>query len=142
MTGKALNMDPMLTAYITFSLNTTAYLAEIIRASIESIPEGQMEAAKALGMSYTQAMRRIIIPQTYRRLVAPVGNELIMLLKDTSLVSSIALSDLLRVTKTLSNSTGSWVYYIYAAAIYLFLTSLLQIFTDQLEKRLGVYERR
>lgn len=142
MTGSKLMMDPMITAYITFSLNTTAYLAEIIRAGIESIPEGQMEAAKALGMSYTQAMRHIIIPQTYKRLVAPVGNELIMLLKDTSLVSSIALSDLLRTTKTLANASGSWVYYIYAAAIYLLLTSILQVCTDQLEKKLGVYERR
>lgn len=141
-TGKTLNMDPMITSYITFTLNTTAYLAEIIRAAIESIPEGQMEAAKALGMTYRQAMQRIIIPQTYRRLVAPVGNELIMLLKDTSLVSTIALSDLLRTTKTLANSSGSWVWYIYAAAIYLFLTTIVQLLTDWLEKRLGVYERR
>lgn len=142
MTGSKLNMDPMITAYITFSLNTAAYLAEIIRASIESIPEGQMEAAKALGMTYGQAMRRIIIPQTYKRLVAPVGNELILLLKDTSLVSSIALADLLRTTKTLANATGSWSYYLYAAAIYLFMTTILQVFTDYLEKKLGVYERR
>lgn len=142
ITGTKLNMDPLITAYITYSLNTTAYLAEIIRAAIESIPEGQMEAAKALGMSYSQAMSRIIIPQTYRRLVAPVGNELIMLIKDTSLVSTIALSDLLRTTKTLANASGNWIYYVYAAAIYLFITSLLQFFTDYLEKRLGVYERR
>ncbi len=141
-TGQTLNMDPMVTSYITYTLNTTAYMAEIIRAAIESIPEGQMEAAKALGMTYGQAMRRIIIPQTYRRLVAPIGNELIILLKDTSLVSSIALSDLLRTTRTLANSSGSWLYYVYAAAIYLFMTTLLQLGTDQLEKRLGVYERR
>lgn len=141
-TGQTLNMDPMITSYITFTLNTTAYLAEIIRAAIESIPEGQMEAAKALGMTYRQAMTKIIIPQTYRRLVAPVGNELIMLLKDTSLVSTIALSDLLRTTKTLANASGSWVYYIYAAVIYLMLTTLVQVGTDWLEKRLGVYERR
>ncbi len=140
--GSQLNIDPMICAYVAFTLNTTAYLAEIIRAAIESIPQGQYEAAKAIGMSYGQAMRLIIIPQTYKRLVAPVGNELIMVLKDTSLVSSIALSDLLRTTKTMANATGSWIYYLYAACIYLFLTTILQLATDQLEKKLGVYEKR
>ncbi|MGI6109944.1 MAG: amino acid ABC transporter permease [Eubacteriaceae bacterium] len=141
-TGNQLNIDPMICAFITFSLNSTAYLAEIIRAGIESIPGGQMEAAKAIGMTYGQAMRKIIIPQTYKRLIAPVGNELIMLLKDTSLVSSIALSDLLRTTKTMANATGNWLYYLYAAAIYLFLTTLLQLGTDRLEVKLGAYEKR
>jgi len=141
-TGSQLNIDPMVCAFITFSLNTTAYLAEIIRAGIESIPGGQMEAAKAIGMTYGQAMRKIIIPQTYKRLIAPVGNELVMLLKDTSLVSSIALSDLLRTTKTMANASGNWLYYLYAAAIYLFLTTLLQLGTDRLEIKLGAYEKR
>ena len=93
-------------------------------------------------MTYGQAMRKIIIPQTYKRLIAPVGNELVMLLKDTSLVSSIALSDLLRTTKTMANASGNWLYYLYAAAIYLFLTTLLQLGTDRLEIKLGAYEKR
>ena len=117
-------------------------MAEIIRAAIESIPEGQMEAAKALGMSYHQAMRKIIIPQTFKHLVAPLGNELIMLLKDTSLVSTIALFDVLRTVKTMASSTGNWIYYLYAAAIYLFLTTILQVIFDKLETRFGAYERR
>ena len=137
VTGSTLVVDPMLCAFITFSLNSTAYMAEIIRAAIESIPEGQMEAAKALGMNYHQAMRKIIIPQTFKRLVAPLGNELIMLLKDTSLVSTIALFDVLRTVKTMATSTGNWVYYLYAAAIYLFLTTILQVLFDHLEKRFG-----
>jgi polar amino acid transport system permease protein len=140
-TGNTLLIDPMLCAFIAFSLNSTAYLAEIIRAAIESIDNGQMEAAKALGMSYRQAMMKIIIPQTYKRMVAPVGNELILLLKDTSLVSTIALFDLLRTTKTMASSTGSWIYYIYAAVIYLFLTTVIQVVFDKMEKKLGVYER-
>jgi polar amino acid transport system permease protein len=92
-------------------------------------------------MSYRQAMMKIIIPQTYKRMVAPVGNELILLLKDTSLVSTIALFDLLRTTKTMASSTGSWIYYIYAAVIYLFLTTVIQVVFDKMEKKLGVYER-
>ncbi|MEF9918076.1 MAG: amino acid ABC transporter permease [Eubacterium sp.] len=142
MTGATFEINPMICAYITFSLNSTAYLAEIIRAAIESIDGGQMEAAKALGMSYRQAMTKIIIPQTFKRLVAPVGNELIMLLKDTSLVSTIALFDLLRTVKTMASATGSWVYYIYAAVIYLFLTTILQVVFDKMENKLGVYEKR
>jgi polar amino acid transport system permease protein len=141
-TGITFEIDPMICAYITFSLNSTAYLAEIIRAAIESIDHGQMEAARALGMSYRQAMTKIIIPQTYKRLVAPVGNELIMLLKDTSLVSTIALFDVLRTTKTMASSTGNWIYYIYAAAIYLFLTTILQVLFSKMEVKLGVYEKR
>ncbi|MCH4072888.1 amino acid ABC transporter permease [Pseudoramibacter sp.] len=142
ITGSTLVIDPTLCAFVTFSLNSTAYMAEIIRAAIESIPEGQMEAAKALGMSYHQAMRKIIIPQTFKRLVAPLGNELIMLLKDTSLVSTIALFDVLRTVKTMASSTGNWIYYLYAAAIYLFLTTILQVIFDKLEKRFGAYEKR
>jgi polar amino acid transport system permease protein len=140
-TGITFEINPMICAFVAFSLNATAYLAEIIRAAIESIDGGQMEAAKALGMSYRQAMTKIIIPQTYKRLVAPLGNELIMLLKDTSLVSTIALFDLLRTTKTMASATGSWIYYIYAAAIYLFLTTIIQVVFDMMEKKLGIYER-
>jgi len=141
-TGTTFEVDPMVCAFITFSLNSTAYLAEIIRAAIESIDHGQMEAAKALGMNYRQAMQKIIIPQTFKRLVAPIGNELIMLLKDTSLVSTIALFDLLRTVKTMASATGNWVYYLYAAAIYLFLTTILQVIFDKMEVKLGVYEKR
>ncbi|MEG2419142.1 MAG: ABC transporter permease, partial [Eubacterium sp.] len=71
-----------------------------------------------------------------------VGNELIMLLKDTSLVSTIALFDVLRTVKTMASSTGNWVYYVYAAVIYLFLTTILQVIFDKIEKKLGVYEKR
>lgn len=141
-TGLTLEINPMVCAFIAFSLNSTAYLAEIIRAAIESIDGGQMEAAKALGMSYRQAMTKIIIPQTYKRLVAPVGNEFIMLLKDTSLVSTIALFDLLRTVKTMASADGNWIYYVYAAAIYLFMTTIIQVVFDRMEEKLGVYERQ
>lgn len=135
-------MNQLTVAFIAYSLNSAAYMAEIIRAAIESIPDGQMEAAKALGMTYGQAMRKIIIPQTFKRLVAPLGNELIMLIKDTSLVSTIALSDLLRVVKNVVNGTGIWQYYGYAVVIYLFLTTIFQLIFDKLEDRFGAYEKR
>ncbi|HCX64338.1 MAG TPA: ABC transporter permease [Eubacteriaceae bacterium] len=138
--GTPIRLPLMMAAFLTYILNAAAYLAEIFRAGIQSIDKGQMEAAKALGMSYYQAMFQIIIPQSYRRLIPPVGNELIMLLKETSLVASIGLFDLLRTVNQMSNATGLWHYYIYAAAVYLFLTSIIQLVFDKVEKKYSIYD--
>lgn len=127
-------------ACIAFSLNSAAYLAEIFRGAIQSIDKGQMEASKALGMTYYQAMFKIIIPQSYRRLIPPVGNELITLLKDTSLVASIAIFDLLRTVTAMNNASGKWHYFLYAGAIYLIFTSIIQLVFDRLEKKYSTYE--
>lgn len=135
-----LRYSAMVAAFVAFSLNSAAYLAEIIRAAIQSIDKGQMEAAKALGMSYGQAMRRVIIPQSYRRLIPPVGNELIMLIKDTSLVSAIALSDLMRVTTEITTAKGSALVFLPAAVIYLAITTVCTIIFEKLEKKYSVYE--
>ena len=135
-----ISIDPMPAAFIALSLNSGAYMAEIMRAAIQSIDKGQMEASKALGMSYTQAMTRIIIPQSYRRLIPPVGNELIALLKDSSLVSSIGMYELMRTTSVMANSTGNAVYYLPCAALYLALTSLFTFLFGRLEKRYSIYE--
>lgn len=138
--GVSLRIPALLAAFIAFSLNSAAYLSEIFRGAIQSIDKGQMEAAKALGMSYYQAMFKIIIPQSYRRLIPPLGNELITLVKDTSLVASISLFDLLRTVQVMNNSSGEWVYFIYAGVIYLFVTSIIQLVFDRLEKKYSVYE--
>ncbi len=138
--GITLRIPALTAAFIAFSLNSAAYLSEIFRGAIQSIDKGQMEAAKALGMSYYQAMFKIIIPQSYRRLIPPLGNELITLVKDTSLVASISLFDLLRTVQVMNNSSGEWVYFIYAGAIYLLFTSIIQLAFDRLEKKYSVYE--
>ena len=138
--GVSLRIPALLAAFIAFSLNSAAYLSEIFRGAIQSIDKGQMEAAKALGMSYYQAMFKIIIPQSYRRHIPPLGNELITLVKDTSLVASISLFDLLRTVQVMNNSSGEWVYFIYAGVIYLFVTSIIQLVFDRLEKKYSVYE--
>jgi polar amino acid transport system permease protein len=135
-----IKLDSLPAAFVALSLNSAAYLAEIIRASIQSIDKGQMEASKALGMSYSQAMIKIIIPQSYRRLIPPVGNEFIALLKDSSLVSVIAMSDLMRVTSQRANSTGDAIFYIPAAILYLAMTSVFTIVFNRLEKKYSVYE--
>ncbi|NDL67602.1 amino acid ABC transporter permease [Anaerotalea alkaliphila] len=136
----ALKFPKLASAIAALGLNSGAYLAEIIRAAILSIDKGQMEAAKALGMSYKQAMARIIIPQSYRRLIPPVGNEFIMLLKDSALVSSIALTELLRTTNQLVNNNASALFYLPAAAIYLTLTSIFTLVFQRLEAKYSVYE--
>lgn len=135
-----LTMAKFPAALVALSLNSAAYLAEIIRAAIQSIDKGQMEAAKALGMSYGQAMKRIVIPQSYRRLIPPVGNELIALLKDSSLVAMIAMTELMKVTNQISTRESNAVIYIPAAVIYLCLTTLFTYFFDKLEKKYSIYE--
>jgi polar amino acid transport system permease protein len=137
-----LTLRPFTAAVLGLGLNYSAYLAEIMRGAIESIDSGQMEAAKAIGMSYWQAMRRIIIPQTYKRLVPPVGNEFIALIKDTALVSTIAMVELMRAANQIFSATFNVYILIEAAFIYLILTSIFTVSFRKIEDRLGVYEIR
>ncbi len=127
-------------ALVAFILNTSAYLAENIRAGIQSIDKGQYEASKALGMTYAQTMRLVIIPQTVRRLIPPVGNEFIMVLKDVSLVSIIGLADLTKVTRAISSSQATAMVYIPAMIIYLIITAFFSFIFNKLEKKYSVYE--
>lgn len=127
-------------AFIAFSLNSAAYCAEIIRAAIQSIDKGQFSAARALGLSYAQTMRLVIIPQSVRRLIPPVGNEFIMILKDASLVSIIALTDISKATQAISLSSGSVLVYIPAMILYLIITAIFSFVFNKLEKRYSLYE--
>lgn len=132
-------LSPFTAAVAGLSICGGAYIAEIIRAGIQSIDKGQMEAALSLGMSYSQAMRRVILPQAYRRLLPPMGNEFITLMKDTSLVSIIAMTELLRQGKLLSNSTfRSMEIFLVVAVIYLILTTVFIYIIGRLEKRLAM----
>ncbi|MFA0815978.1 MAG: amino acid ABC transporter permease [Anaerofustis sp.] len=137
--GNTLLMPMFTSAVLAFTLNTAAYIAEIIRAGIESIDNGQMEASKALGMSYWQAMIHVIIPQTFKRLIPPFSNEFIMILKDTSLISVIGMAELMKVSRQFA-ANGDWGFYFYAGAIYLFLTTIFSVAFDKLEKFAGKYE--
>lgn len=127
-------------AWLAFTLNVAAYLAEIIRAAIQSIDKGQMEASRALGLTRGQAMRLVIIPQSYRRMIPPICNEFVMVLKDTSLVSIIALTDLTYQTKIIASNKASALVYIPAMIIYLIITGVFTGVFNRLEKRLSLYE--
>lgn len=137
-------MGISLTAYqasiIGLSLNIGAYMAEIIRGGIQAVDKGQFEAAKALGMNYFKTMRRIVIPQMIRIILPTLGNEFITLLKDTSLVASIALTDVLKITHEItSRDFNPLPAYAVAATFYLFFTTILTYIFGRLEKRMAVY---
>jgi His/Glu/Gln/Arg/opine family amino acid ABC transporter permease subunit len=137
-----LNLPPFPCALVAFSLNAAAYLAEIFRAGIQSIDVGQMEAAQSLGMTYGLAMRLVILPQAIRRVIPPLTNEAIALLKDTSLVSVIAISELTRTGSELASRLADplrvWPL---VALLYLAMTFPLTRLTHTLERRWEVGQR-
>ena len=137
-----ITLSPIPAALIGLGLNYSAYLAEIIRSGILSIDQGQMEAAEAIGMSYWQAMRRVIIPQTYRVILPPVGNEFIALIKDTALVSTIAMVELMRTADQLFNASFNITVLGLAAVIYLLFTTVFTFAFERLEVKVGAYEKR
>lgn len=121
---------------VTLGINSGAYVAEIVRSGLMSIDKGQMEAGRSLGLNYIQTMWQIIIPQAVKNILPALGNEMITLLKDTSLVSVIALRDLTKQAQNIVNKTyTAFVPYISLAVIYLILVIILT-------KVLGIFERR
>ena len=119
------------------ALNSAAYVAEIFRAGIQSIDKGQMEAGRASGLNYGQTMRHIIVPQAFRRVIPPLTNEFVTLVKDTSLVSVIGLAELLRAARVVQSQTFNGTPLIGAALIYLAICLPLIYLANALERRLN-----
>lgn len=136
---EAVYWGAFLAAYISFSLNSAAYCAEIVRAAILSIDKGQHEAAKALGMNYSQTMSQVIIPQSIGRLIPPIANEFIMVLKDASLVFAISLMDVTTISKSIMVAEGSFMVYFPALVIYLIITAIFSYIFNKLEARFSRY---
>ena len=122
-------------AVVAFALNYAAYFAEIFRAGIQSIDRGQYEGAKVLGLTYGQTMRRIILPQMWTRILPPVSNETITLVKDTSLIYVLALNDLLRVARGMVQRDFTFTPFIVAGCFYLGMTLILTWVFQYLERR-------
>jgi polar amino acid transport system permease protein len=121
-------MTPLLTALLGLGLNEAAYMAEICRAGLLAVDEGQTEAAQALGMGHGKTLRRIIIPQAMRVIVPPTGNEVINMLKTTSLVAAVQFQELFRYAQDIGQNSGAPVeMYFLAAAWYLIMTSVLSV---------------
>ena len=130
-------VDPFIAAITACGINSGAYIAEIFRAGIQAIDEGQMEAGRSLGMTWVQTMRYIIVPQAFKNIVPPLGNEFIALLKDSSLVSVIGFEELTRRGQLIIARTyGSLEIWISVALIYLVRTLTISRLVAYLEKRL------
>ena len=127
-------------ALLAFVLNYAAYFAEIFRAGIQSIDRGQYEGARVLGMTYMQTMRRIVLPQVIKRVLPPVSNETITLVKDTSLIYVLAMNDLLRTTRALVQRDFNTTPFIVAAVFYLLMTLALTWMFQKLEQKYAVYD--
>ncbi len=129
--------NAMIAAIVALSLNAAAYIAEIFRAGIESIDRGQMEAGRSLGMTHVQAMRYIVLPQSFKRMIPPLGNEFIVLIKDSSLAAVIAAPELMYYARLMMGQYNRvWEPYLTVAVIYLVLTLTLSFFLTRLERRL------
>ncbi len=133
-----INFNEYVAGIVALSFNSGAYVAEIFRAGIESIEKGQMEAARSLGMSYFTAMRFIILPQAVRRVIPPLTNEFIALIKDSSLLSVIAVSELLRAAREGMTWQANPTPFTLAALLYLLMTLPLTRLVNVLERKLAV----
>lgn len=135
-----ISLDPISSGIVALSLNAGAYLSESFRASILAVDNGQMEASLSMGMTYSQALRRIILPQSLRISIPTLSNTFIVLIKDTSLVSVITVTELLQMSSLIIAKTFEpLTIYLIAAAIYWFLITFFTTILDKLEVRTSKY---
>lgn len=135
-------IDPFIAAITACSINSGAYVAEIFRGGIQSIDKGQMEAGRSLGLTWGQTMQHIILPQAFKRIIPPLGNEFIAMMKDSSLVSVIGFEELTRRGQLIIARTyGSFEIWLSVAAIYLVMTFTISRLVDYLERRYKIDDK-
>jgi L-cystine transport system permease protein len=135
-----ITLDPFPAAVIAFTLNVGAYASEVVRASILAVPRGQWEAASSIGMDQVTTLRRIVLPQASRMAVPPLSNTLISLVKDTSLASTILVTEVLKVAQQIAAPTFQFFTLYAVAAIYYWVVCLvLSVVQTRTERRLGRY---
>ncbi|OXM13180.1 amino acid ABC transporter permease [Paenibacillus herberti] len=138
LTNFGINFSPFMSGVIALTINSAAYMAEVFRAGIQAIDKGQTEAARSLGMSRGQAMRLIVLPQAFRNMLPAIGNELIVIIKDSSLVSTIGIAELMYNARTVQSSTYIPLEpLLVAAGVYFVMTFTLSQLLNVLERRLG-----
>lgn len=136
------SMDSIIIGGIAFGINSGAYVAEIVRSGIMSIPEGQTEAGRSLGLNYAQTMRLIIVPQAFKNVLPALVNEMIVLIKETAIIGYIGEQDLTKAAMVIQSRTfDAFMPLLAAAVIYLALVMLLTFFMNKLERRLRSNER-
>ncbi len=137
ITGSPMNPEPLMVGIIALGLNSGAYVAEIVRAGIQAVGHGQMEAGRSIGLSYGQTMRLIILPQAMKKIIPPLGNEAIVLLKDSSLVSVIGTQELMYSARVMGAKYYDYVQFLVGAGlVYLFFTFIIARLLSMVEKRL------
>lgn len=143
--GQALSIkfDPMIAAIITLTINASAYMAEIFRAGIQAVDNGQMEAARCLGLSYTKAMKKVILPQAIKIMIPSIINQFIVTIKDTSILSVISIRELtLSGQIIIARNFKPLQMYAIMAAMYFILITLLTIASGYIERRLSYGNKR
>lgn len=135
-----IQLDRVIAAQVAFVINYSAYFAEIYRGGLESIPQGQYEASKILGLTQSQTFFRVILPQVIKRILPPMGNEFITLVKDTSLAQVIGVMELLRITNTWVSSSADMTPFIVVAVFYLLMNSVVSRSFGIAEKKLSYYQ--
>ena len=137
-TGSLLIINPLLIGLIAMGINSGAYATELIRSGIQGVSRGQMEAARSLGLSHFQAMRHIILPQAFKRIIPPLVSEFIVLLKDSSLVSTIGVLELMGGARALGTQHYNLLpFLLLVSLVYLALTMSVSVLARRLEKRLS-----
>lgn len=132
-----LDLNDFVSGVIAVSVNTTAYIAEIIRSGIQSVDKGQMEAARSMGMPKRMAMRKIILPQAMKNILPAIGNEFATLIKETSIVSLIGIHDLMYSSDTVRGATFTvFIPLLMTAFLYFVMTTTIAFFMDKLERKL------
>ena len=135
-------INPFVAAVAACSINSGAYVSEIFRAGIQSVDKGQMEAGRSLGLSWMQTMRYVILPQAFKHVIPPLGNEFISMTKETSLVSVIGFEELTRRGQLIIAKTyGSFEIWLTVAAIYLVMTLTIARLVSYLERRFATDDR-
>ena len=142
MPAIGVSLDGIVVAIIIFGLNSGAYVSEIMRAGIQSVDQGQLEAGRAVGLPYSAAMMKIVIPQSVKNILPTLGNEFIVLIKETSIVSFIAVVDITKAFRSIGDANYEYIVpYLMLAAIYLVIVLGITYLIKLLERRLKRNER-
>ncbi len=138
LTGFGINLSPFMSGVVALTINSSAYMAEVFRAGIQAIDAGQTEAARSLGMSRVMTLRYIVLPQAFRNMLPAIGNEFIIIIKDSSLISVVGIGELMYNARTIQGSTFLPLEpLLVAAAIYFVMTFTLSRLLGLLERRLS-----
>lgn len=135
---RTVDINPVIVGILAFGLNSSAYVSEIIRSGIKSVDVSQMEAARSLGLSYSQGMKYVVLPQAIKNIIPALGNEFITLIKETAVAGYIGIRELTKASDIIASRTYNYFFpLIISALIYLFLTTILSKLLNRFERKIS-----